>query len=97
MGIATFLPSREQLELRSKAQLAALGLRSGISVPATAVITTLAELAQVHHRVPYPFFVGACSTAPPWPKISRRLRPRSQIRGGGACRSSSRPRCPAMR
>ena len=57
MGIATFLPSREQLELRSKAQLAALGLRSGISVPATAVITTLAELAQVHHRVPYPFFV----------------------------------------
>lgn len=57
LGIATFLPSREQLELRSKAQLATLGLRAGISVPATAVITTLAELAQVQLRVPYPFFV----------------------------------------
>ena len=57
LGIATFLPSREQLELRSKAQLAALGASSGISVPATAVITSLAELDNVHLRVPYPFFV----------------------------------------
>jgi len=57
LGIATFLPSREQLELRSKAQLASLGSRSGIRVPATAVLTSQAELATVHLRVPYPFFV----------------------------------------
>ncbi len=57
LGIATVLPSREQLELRSKAQLASLGARSGINVPATAVLTSLSELASVHLRVPYPFFV----------------------------------------
>lgn len=57
LGIATFLPTREQLELRSKGQLAALGVRAGISVPATAVVTTAAELAHVHTRVPYPLFV----------------------------------------
>jgi carbamoyl-phosphate synthase large subunit len=57
LGIATFLPTREQLDLRSKMQLAVLGARAGISVPATAVITTAAELAHVHFRVPYPFFV----------------------------------------
>jgi carbamoyl-phosphate synthase large subunit len=57
LGIATFLPSREQLELRSKAQLASLGTASGIRVPATAVLTSPAELASVHLRVPYPFFV----------------------------------------
>lgn len=57
LGIATFLPTREQLELRSKGQLAALGVRAGISVPATAVVTTAAELSHVHTRVPYPLFV----------------------------------------
>jgi carbamoyl-phosphate synthase large subunit len=57
LGIATFLPTREQLELRGKGQLAALGARTGLPVPATAVVTTFAELVHVHHRVPYPFFV----------------------------------------
>lgn len=57
LGIATFLPTREQLELRGKGQLAALGARTGLPVPATAVVTTAAELVHVHHRVPYPFFV----------------------------------------
>ena len=57
LGISTFLPTREQLELRSKGQLAALGVQAGISVPATAVVTTSGELQQVHHRVPYPMFV----------------------------------------
>lgn len=57
MGIATLLPTRQQLDLRSKATLAELGRKAGLAVPATAVITSTSELAQVHHKVPYPFFV----------------------------------------
>jgi len=57
MGIGTFLPTREQLDLRSKANLADLGRRAGLDVPEAAVVTSVHELARVHERVPYPFFV----------------------------------------
>jgi carbamoyl-phosphate synthase large subunit len=57
MGIATFLPSREQFDLRSKARLAGLGMRASIEVPKTVVVTSAQELARVHDQVPYPFFV----------------------------------------
>lgn len=57
LGIATFLPTREQLSLRGKGQLAALGVRTGLPVPATTVVTHVDELKQVHLRTPYPFFV----------------------------------------
>jgi carbamoyl-phosphate synthase large subunit len=57
MGIATLLPTREQLDLRSKASLPRLGARADIDVPRTAVLTSAQELAQVHERVPYPFLV----------------------------------------
>jgi carbamoyl-phosphate synthase large subunit len=57
MGIATFLPTREQLDVRSKPNLPELGARAAIDVPATAVITSVHELAQVHERVSYPFLV----------------------------------------
>lgn len=57
MGIGTLLPTRDQLELRSKARLADLGRRAGIRVPPTAVVSDLDELSRVHQRVPYPFFV----------------------------------------
>jgi len=57
MGIATFLPSREQFELRSKARLAALGARAGVSVPKTVVVHSVEELGRVHKELPYPFFV----------------------------------------
>ena len=57
LGIATFLPSRAQLELRGKAELASLGLRAGLSVPATAVLHDARELELVHHQVAYPLFV----------------------------------------
>lgn len=57
LGIATFLPTREQLDLRSKASLAELGRRANIPVPATAVVSSAAELSLVHQRVPYPMFV----------------------------------------
>ena len=43
LGIATFLPTRAQLELRGKAELATLGARSGLSVP---------EIGRAHVRTP---------------------------------------------
>ncbi len=57
MGIAMCLPTREQLALRSKSSLADLGRRAEIAVPATAVVSSPAELMHVHHQVPYPMFV----------------------------------------
>lgn len=57
LGISMFLPTREQLELRSKGQLFALGQKTGLTVPATATVTSAAELQTVWQQVPYPFFV----------------------------------------
>jgi carbamoyl-phosphate synthase large subunit len=57
LGISVFLPSREQLDMRAKANLAALGSRAGVPVPASAVVSSADELARVHQQVPYPFFV----------------------------------------
>ncbi len=57
LGIRLFLPTREQLDLRSKARLVDLGRKSGIVVPATAVVSDVEELGRVHEKVPYPFFV----------------------------------------
>jgi carbamoyl-phosphate synthase large subunit len=57
MGIGLLLPTREQLELRSKVNLVALGKRAGIRVPDTAVITDASELHRAHEEVAYPFFV----------------------------------------
>ena len=57
MGIGMLLPTRAQLELRSKVNLAELGRRAGIRVPTTAVVTDADELLRVHEKVPYPFFV----------------------------------------
>src|SRR5262249_39719002 len=57
MGIRTLLPARAELDLRSKANLAELGRRAGISVPKTVVVTTADELSHVHEHIPYPFLV----------------------------------------
>lgn len=57
LGIATFLPTRDQLDLRSKGNLAELGRRADIAVPPTAVVTSPAELTMIHQRAPYPLFV----------------------------------------
>ena len=57
VGIGMMLPSREQFELRSKVHLNELGERAGIEVPKTAVVSDVRELAKVHERVPYPFYV----------------------------------------
>jgi carbamoyl-phosphate synthase large subunit len=57
MGIGMFLPTREQLDLRSKVNLAALGRRAGINVPKTMVVSDAEQLLRAHEEVPYPFFV----------------------------------------
>jgi carbamoyl-phosphate synthase large subunit len=57
MGIGMLLPTRAQLDLRSKVNLAALGKRAGIRVPTTMVVTDADELFHAHETVPYPFFV----------------------------------------
>lgn len=57
LGITTFLPTEEQLDLRSKVHLAALGERSGISVPHVEVITGPQQLVTLHEHLPYPVWV----------------------------------------
>jgi carbamoyl-phosphate synthase large subunit len=57
LGIGLLLPTRDQLDVRSKAKLSSLGEKADISVPKTAVVHSIDELLRVHEKVPYPFFV----------------------------------------
>jgi carbamoyl-phosphate synthase large subunit len=57
LGIATLLPTREQLELRSKANLHRLASRAGFRTPQTAVVHDVEELRRVQSQLGYPFFV----------------------------------------
>lgn len=57
LGIGTLLPTEEQLSLRAKSNLAELGSRSGIPVPATRIVNSVPELYTIHDEIPYPFFV----------------------------------------
>ena len=56
-GIRMFLPTREQLELRSKVRLAELGVRAGLEVPAQRVLSDVADLYRPHVDLPYPLVV----------------------------------------
>lgn len=57
LGIGSFMATREQFELRSKAHLASLGERAQIPVPKTRVLSDVEALYTVHKEVPYPFYV----------------------------------------
>lgn len=57
MGIRCVLPSQEQLDMRAKIRLAELGRVSGLPIPREAIVSSPAELAAVHTKIPYPFFV----------------------------------------
>jgi carbamoyl-phosphate synthase large subunit len=57
MGIALFVPTMAQLELRGKAQLATLGRTARIDVPATAVVAGADDIARVDEKVQYPLYV----------------------------------------
>ena len=55
-GVGMLLPTREHLELLSKARLVALG-EKGIPVPDSCVITEVTQLYDVHERIAYPIVV----------------------------------------
>jgi len=57
MGIRCVLPTREQLDMRAKTRLTELGLRSGLPIPHECVVSSPADMAAVHNKIPYPFFV----------------------------------------
>lgn len=57
LGVGTFLPSRAQLELRSKAHLMSLGGRAGITVPKAKVLGDVEALHTLHEEMPYPVVV----------------------------------------
>lgn len=57
MGIATYLPSREQFELRSKVRLSELGRRAGLDVPATTTVSDPTALYALHEQMPFPVMV----------------------------------------
>jgi carbamoyl-phosphate synthase large subunit len=57
MGIALFLPTLAQLELRGKPQLAALGRTAGVDVPETAVVANADDIARADEQVQYPLYV----------------------------------------
>jgi len=56
MGIGTFLPSRDQLDLRSKAKLNGLSER-GLPVPESEVVSSVSEMFALHDRFGYPLVV----------------------------------------
>ncbi len=56
-GITMFLPSREQLELRSKVRLAELGERAGLEVPAQALLSDAADVYRLQATLSYPLVV----------------------------------------
>lgn len=57
LGIGTFLPTREQLDMRSKVHLAAFGEKAGLTVPKTRVTSQIGDLYTMHQEIPYPFLV----------------------------------------
>jgi carbamoyl-phosphate synthase large subunit len=56
-GIHTFLPTREQFDLRSKVHLQAMGARAGIPVPQQRTLSDVSDLYALHQELPYPLYV----------------------------------------
>lgn len=56
-GVGTFLPTRQQFDLRGKLHLADLGERADLPVPETAVLSDTSELYTLHEKLPYPIVV----------------------------------------
>ena len=56
-GIGSYLPTRKQLDLRSKARLVALGDSAGIAVPRTKVVREVRELYGIHETIGFPLVI----------------------------------------
>lgn len=57
LGIGSFLPTRAQFELRSKAHLMELGRQAGISVPRARILGDVDPLYDIHEEMPFPLVV----------------------------------------
>lgn len=57
LGIGTFLPSRAQFELRSKAHLMELGQKAGIKVPRARILGDVEPLYDIHQEMPFPLVI----------------------------------------
>jgi carbamoyl-phosphate synthase large subunit len=57
LGIGTLLPTLEQYEARSKANLSKLARRAGLRTPETFIVSSADELSRMHHKLRYPFFL----------------------------------------
>jgi carbamoyl-phosphate synthase large subunit len=57
LGIGTLLPTREQYDARSKANLATLARSAGLRTPETCVINSVDALLRMEQRLRFPFFV----------------------------------------
>src|SRR5262245_33626769 len=56
MGIATLLPTREQFDLRSKANLQRLSRLCGFRTPQTLLVGDTTELRRVEQHLSFPYF-----------------------------------------
>ena len=57
LGIGTFLPSRAQFALRSKAHLMDLGRQAGITVPRAQILGDVQPLSDIHNDMPFPLVI----------------------------------------
>jgi carbamoyl-phosphate synthase large subunit len=57
LGIGTLLPTREQYDARSKANLVALARSAGLRTPDTCIINSPEALLRIEQRLRYPFFI----------------------------------------
>jgi len=57
LGIGSFLPSRDQLDIRSKVNLSRLGASAAINVPRSKILTSVAEIYAVHRELCYPLLI----------------------------------------
>ena len=57
LEIGYFLPTKEQLDMRSKAHLHRMGEQADIPVPKTRLVNEARELYEIHEEIDYPFWV----------------------------------------
>ncbi|MBK5195935.1 MAG: ATP-grasp domain-containing protein [Proteiniphilum sp.] len=57
LGIATFLPSHDSFEERQKSELNKFGKKYGVAVPASYMISQIAELKKLEEEIDYPMVI----------------------------------------
>ncbi|MGM0556771.1 MAG: ATP-grasp domain-containing protein [Myxococcota bacterium] len=57
LGIGSYMPTREQIDMRSKAHLTKLGASADIPTPVTRSVNEARELYDIHEKIDFPFWV----------------------------------------